>query len=64
MGGWTELKTEKPETDTDIDGMPDNWELQNKLNPNLPDNNKNTLDSNYTNIEMYVNSLVEKLMVQ
>lgn len=64
VGGWPELKTEKPETDADNDGMPDNWELKNKLNPNLPDNNKNTLDSNYTNIEMYINSLVEKLMVQ
>ena len=64
VGGWPELKTEKPETDSDNDGIPDNWELKNKLNPNLPDNNKNTLDSNYTNIEMYINSLVDIMMVQ
>lgn len=62
VGGWTELKTQKAPLDSDNDGMPDNWEKKNKLNPKQIDNNNKTLDSNYTNIEVYMNSLVNHLM--
>lgn len=44
--------------DTDRDGMPDEWELANGLDPNDPeDRNKVTL-SGYTALEVYLNSLM------
>ena len=51
--------------DTDKDGIPDNWELANGLNPNsAADGKTKTLDSKgyYTNLEVYANSLVEDIM--
>lgn len=51
--------------DTDGDGMPDEWETLNGLNPNDPsDANTYTLDAKgwYSNFEVYVNSLVEPIM--
>ncbi len=51
--------------DTDQDGIPDEWETANGLNPNLKsDGNTYTLDSRkwYTNLEVYANSLVEDIM--
>lgn len=51
--------------DTDNDGMPDEWEIANGLNPNdASDATKTTLDSKgwYTNIEVYANSLVEHII--
>lgn len=57
VGGWPSLKSEKVKDDADEDGMPDDWELQNKLNPKLHDANQNSLDQNFTNIEVYSNAL-------
>lgn len=52
--------------DTDGDGMPDEWETANGLNPNdATDGNAYTLDTEkgwYTNVEVYMNSLVEDIM--
>ena len=51
--------------DTDSDGIPDEWEIANGLNPNLKsDGNTKTLDPKgwYTNLEVYANSLVEDIM--
>lgn len=51
--------------DTDRDGMPDEWETANGLDPNDPsDNNTYTVDSKqvYTNLEVYLNQLVEDIM--
>lgn len=63
VGGWPELKSDKPSPDSDQDGMPDEWELKNKLNPNDDADSKLfTLDENYTNLETYLNALVEKEM--
>ena len=54
--------------DTDGDGMPDNWEVANGLDPNNPnDANETTIDSAkewYTNLEVYLNSLVQYIMVE
>lgn len=48
--------------DTDGDGMPDEWENANGLNPsNNTDASLKTLDANYTNIEVYINSIVHEL---
>ena len=52
--------------DTDGDGMPDEWEQLNGLNPNNAADGKTiTLDTEkgwYTNLEVYCNSLVEDIM--
>ncbi len=53
--------------DSDKDGMPDNWELANGLDPNKNDANLYTIDSKhkyYTNIEVYCNSLVQRIMLE
>ena len=53
--------------DTDQDGMPDEWETLNGLNPNnAADGKTYTLDSKgwYTNLEVYLSSLVEDIMKQ
>ena len=50
--------------DTDGDGMPDEWETANGLDPDKDDSAAYTLDKHgfYTNIEVYCNSLVEEIM--
>lgn len=56
----------RPDTfDTDRDGMDDEWELANGLDPNNPDDaNEYTVDTKgyYTNVEVYINQLVEDIM--
>ncbi len=68
--GYTEENfptgTRKDGFDTDQDGIPDEWETANGLNPNNKNDGKlYTLDSEkkwYTNLEVYANSLVENIM--
>lgn len=58
---WPLLKSEKAQKDTDGDGMPDEWERRNGLNPtDAADGILHTLDKNYTNLEVYLNSLCRK----
>jgi hypothetical protein len=47
----------KAPVDTDKDGIPDAYELQHGLNPNVNDS-ANIASNGYSNIENYVNSLV------
>ncbi|MBR4572639.1 MAG: hypothetical protein IKO28_04400 [Prevotella sp.] len=61
--GWPTLIGGTVPTDTDGDGMSDEWETLNGLNPNdASDATLYTLDSNnyYTNVEVYCNQLVEE----
>jgi hypothetical protein len=59
VGGWPELQSLPAPQDTDKDGMPDEWERANKLDPsNASDAATFTLNKQYTNIEVYLNSLV------
>jgi hypothetical protein len=66
--GTYELEsTKRPDGfDTDQDGIPDEWESANGLNPNdKSDGNLYTIDTEkgwYTNLEVYANSLVEDIM--
>lgn len=61
VGGWPELRSAPAPTDKDQDGMPDAWEKEHKLNPGKKeDATAYTLDKQYTNIEVYLNSLVNK----
>jgi pectate lyase len=58
-GGWPQLKLGEVPSDKDLDGMPDSWEQKHRLNPaDAADASKYTLDNTYTNIEIYLNELV------
>lgn len=60
VGGWPVLKVGKALKDSDGDGMPDVWESKYGLNPhNALDASDYTLDGNYTNVEVYLNGLVQ-----
>ena len=57
MGGYPEYKGE-PYVNTDKDGMPDDWEHKNGLNPNdASDANGDLTGDGYTNIEKYINGI-------
>lgn len=45
-------------TDTDRDGMPDQWEQANSLNPTNAADGKTVRSDGYTNLEHYINSIV------
>lgn len=63
MGGYPEYKGE-PRKDTDGDGMPDEWEIANGLNPNDPsDANGDINGDGYTNIEKWINGIPTKVRV-
>jgi pectate lyase len=58
VNAWPALKSLPAPKDADDDGMPDEWETKNGLNPNsASDASLNTLNKHYTNIEVYINSL-------
>ncbi|MFV0605899.1 MAG: polysaccharide lyase family 1 protein [Niabella sp.] len=65
VGGYPEYKG-APYKDTDNDGMPDDYEKKNKLkSKKASDASKLSKDgSGYTNIEVYLNSLVDLNTVQ
>lgn len=61
VGGFLKFVSQTSiEPDSDNDGMPDIWEVANNLDPNnSEDASEYTLDKQYTNIEVYINSLVK-----
>lgn len=59
-GGWPVLQSKPALKDTDGDGMPDEWEKKQGLNPaDAQDAIGHKLDKGYTNIEVYINSIVK-----
>ncbi|MDA3854421.1 MAG: pectate lyase [Bacteroidales bacterium] len=59
VGGWPALEEISLSNDSDKDGMSDEWERVNGLNPNdAADANGNDKDKSYTNIEYYLNSFI------
>ena len=59
VDGWPELKSAPAPADGDGDGMPDEWERKNGLNPKDPKDGANAREpGSYTNLEIYLNSLV------
>jgi len=58
VGGWTVLLSEPAPADTDHDGMPDTWEIDNGLNPEDPEDRNGIGEGGYTNLEIYLNSMV------
>ena len=60
VNAWPSLQSLPPPADADKDGIPDEWEIKNGLNPNdAADAAGNKLDKQYTNIEVYINSLTK-----
>lgn len=57
VGGWPNLQSCTGPSDTDNDGMPDEWELENGLNPNNPDDRNLYNADGYTKLEQYLNNL-------
>ncbi|PUV25290.1 pectate lyase family protein [Sphingobacterium athyrii] len=52
------LTTLPPPLDTDQDGMPDEWEKKNSLDPNEPDDRNHYAATGYTMLEVYLNELL------
>ena len=60
INAWPALKSAAALTDTDKDGMPDEWEIKNGLNPNDASDASNfKLSLVYTNVEVYLNILLQ-----
>jgi pectate lyase len=60
VNAWPALKTIPAPADTDLDGIPDEWEKKNRLHPgDATDASQNQLHPYYTNIEVYINSLIK-----
>lgn len=62
VGGWPTLKSEAAPKDSDGDGIPDSWESAHGLNPNDASDGNATNAEGYTNLELYMNSLVCGIM--
>ncbi len=58
VGGWPELISAPAAADSDSDGMPDDWEITNNLNPDDYSDASLFSQTGYTYIEDYLNSLV------
>lgn len=64
VGGYPTYESTEAPTDTDQDGMPDDWETEKGLDPDTDDSADYDLDESYTNIEVYINSLVDDIVNQ
>ena len=60
VGGWPEYKSGTAPLDTDGDGIPDNWEQANGLDPKSDDGATYRLDG-YTHLEHYLNTLANSV---
>jgi len=61
ISAWPSLASKPSPADTDQDGMPDEWEKKNGLNASdATDAIKVKQGQSYTNIELYINSLVPR----
>lgn len=59
VNAWPSLQSTEPKPDSDKDGMPDDWEKKEGLNPqDAKDASQTNHHSFYTNIELYINSLL------
>jgi hypothetical protein len=59
VGGYPDLAIGTPVTDTDRDGMPDDWETASNLNPHdSSDGNLDRDNDGYTNVEEFLQTLL------
>jgi hypothetical protein len=64
-GGWPVLRNETPLPDSDGDGIPDEWEKENGLDPHNPaDSIMFSLHPHYTNIEIYHNQIITENLIK
>lgn len=61
VGGFPNSKQGNFLTDTDNDGMPDEWEIKNNLDPESANANGRDLDKNYDNLEIYTHDIVKHI---
>lgn len=60
VGGWPDLISAPAPEDTDQDGMPNEWETAMGMDPNNEEDRNGDLDGDgFTNLEEYLNSLIE-----
>ena len=57
VGGWPELMSNPAPTDSDHDGMPDEWESKNGLDPENADDRNKFGEDGYTMLETYLNNI-------
>jgi len=57
VGGYPTDEAVSNVKDSDKDGMPDDWEVENGLNPNDASDSSLFRDDGYTNLEYYLNNL-------
>ena len=57
VGGWPELKSTSAPTDSDHDGMPDEWEEEQGLDKKDPEDRNQLAPDGYTMLEIYLNSI-------
>ena len=57
VGGWPELISKDAPIDFDHDGMPDEWERHNGLDPQNPMDRNKMDPSGYTMLEVYINTI-------
>ncbi|MBQ3635644.1 MAG: pectate lyase [Bacteroidales bacterium] len=58
---WPTLKSLPAPADSDGDGIPDDWEIANGLNPSDASDGKSVADDGFTYLEHYLNGLVEHI---
>jgi hypothetical protein len=59
VGGWPDYPSAHAPKDSDQDGMPDAWEIAQRLNPHDPKDASLYNGDGYTNIEKYINGLAD-----
>jgi hypothetical protein len=57
VGGWPIPRGAPAPVDSDGDGIPDEWEIANGLDPEDPDDGRRITESGYSNLEIYLNEL-------
>lgn len=57
VGGWPQLFSAPPPVDSDHDGIPDQWEEEQGLDPQNQEDGKSIAENGYSNLENYLSSL-------
>lgn len=61
VGGFPVLSSETAPADSDKDGIPDDWEKKNRLNPSDKNDGAQLHESGYTWLEIYLNELAKDI---
>ena len=64
VGGFEVFKILPPAVDSDGDGIADDWEMNNSLNPYDAGDGKLVAENGYTNLENYLNSLADGVVAK